>query len=212
MPDRVVRLNEHREYHPAARAVNVSSGIHLVSQGATAQLQASGVEVRPEAQTSLVLDVPRGYALHVLSEPDQKACRRIVVTWNPCPEHAEDLWDLGPGALIEGGYFDSDPARVIGAALAAIEKGERYRLTPWQASRLTRAERRAHHLAIHRLSHKEIARHAGLKIASVGNVLSTVYDKLHIHNHQHALLRYYGIPHAVQGDPESAPAPTPIRR
>ncbi len=212
MPDQIVCLEEHRRGHSAARAVRVSSGIALVSQGTTTQLETFGIQVRPDARISVVLDVPRGHALRTLSEPGPEAHRWIAVTWNRCPEHAEDLWDLGPSALIAGSYFDGDAVGVIGEALVAIEKGERYRLTPWQASRLTRAERRAHHLAIHGLSHKEIARHAGLKIASVGNVLSTVYDKLHIHNHQHALLRYYGIPHAVQGDPESAPAPTPIRR
>ncbi|ACZ43316.1 hypothetical protein Tter_2421 [Thermobaculum terrenum ATCC BAA-798] len=59
-----------------------------------------GFEFSADAAMNLVVDEPRCYALDVVERVLTKRPYVVVVTGNPCPEHAEDLWDLGSHALL----------------------------------------------------------------------------------------------------------------
>lgn len=84
-----------------------------------------GYLVRREARVKLLIDRRRGFAMRALertSEPERAAA--IAVTDNALPEHMEDLWELGPGALVTVEYLPQQRSR-RGAPEAPKRRGER---------------------------------------------------------------------------------------
>lgn len=163
-------------------------GVPAIAETLVAQLQTRGLRYDPQAPVAVVLDLPRGYALHSL-EQGAFLQRLVVVTWSLCPAYWEDLWDLGPMALVVGDGVALD----LNEALACAARGERYRLTPGGGTALTPVERRALRLLAEGRSNEQIAEQLHLQVQSVKNTLRSVYGKLGVRNRGDALLYYWDI-------------------
>jgi DNA-binding CsgD family transcriptional regulator len=163
-------------------------GVPAVADTLAAQLQKRGLRYDPQAPVAVVLDLPRGFALHSLERGAFRQ-RLVVVTWSLCPAYWEDLWELGPSALVVGDGVALD----LNEALACAARGQRYRLTPAGGTTLTPLERRALRLLAEGRSNDRIAEQLHLQVQSVKNTLRSVYHKLGVHNRGDALLYYWDI-------------------
>ncbi len=159
---------------------------------AAATLSILGMRSCPTAPLKLVLDAPPSYALHALEELGGGDSRTIVVTWNECAEHMEDLWDLRPDALIAGEYYDRDAAAVLSQAIDRLPRG-RYRLTPWQHVRLAKRERPLLRYTACGLTNSEIAKRLGTTEQVVSNRLTEIYRKIGVRNRAEATQYYWDI-------------------
>ena len=174
-------------------AISVRCGVEYFAAATRNSLARSGFAVERDGGTRLVLDAPSGYALDVLEPESEPGRPLLVATWNPCPQHLEDLWELGPAALLAGEHQDRNPAGHLAEALEALGRGERVRRTPWERSPLTHAERRMLQHSVRGASNKEVARDLGIHEQTVSNTLSRVYDKLGLDGREHAWLYYWGV-------------------
>lgn len=184
----------HPEIFSASSAsVSVRCGVEYFAASTSESLARAGLPIERDGRVWLVLDAPSGYALDVLERESEPGRALLVATWNPCPEHLEDLWELGPAALLGGEYLDRNPAGHLAEVLEVVGRGERVRMTPWERSPLTAAERRMLQHSVRGASNKGVARELGIHEQTVSNTLSRVYDKLGLDGREQAWLYYWGV-------------------
>ena len=170
-------------------AVSIMCKAPSVACPASRSLEHQGFHLDAAAMTVVVLDSPRGFALHALATLKEAPRRLIVATGSPCAEYWEDLWDLNPWILLVGRYPTLDLADAIRRAV----RGERYRLTPPVTTLLTPTERRVLRMLACGQSNQQIAAQNTWQLQTVKNMLVTIYQKLGFKNRSEALLYYWGI-------------------
>ncbi len=117
-----------------------------------------------------------------------------MVTWNPCPEHLEDLRDLEPDGLLTGEFFmRQDLACALEEVLARVSTGNPYIYTPGLRSKLSPTERTVLKYAARGLDNRTIGELVGIEEQTVRNRLSSAYGKLGIHNHAQAANYYWHV-------------------
>ena len=165
--------NDHRNFEQEVRRALATYGRELTSN------------------LKVIVDKPHSFAMKQLLEGAGEGFTSIVVTNNACPEYLEDVWALGPHALLTGGYS----AEEIAAALHSVLSGERYRNVPHQQSKLAKREQEVLRFCATGLSNKQIAARMTLSERTVKNYLTTIYTKLGLKNREQATLYYLGIWH-----------------
>jgi DNA-binding NarL/FixJ family response regulator len=158
------------------------------------ELSGLGFRINNAASTKLVLDFPYNYGISTLKSLNNNHLQLIVVTSNPCQEYMEDLWDLGPSALLAGEILHKQNlGEMLSEVVDHVSNGRRYRLTPGPSTSLTRRERDILHYVARGWSNKRIAQQLYIEEQSVKNTLRYVYKKLTIRNHGQAILYYWGM-------------------
>jgi len=153
-----------------------------------------GFHVDSEALIKLCFDFPFGYGLNVLERLENGNPPLIMVTWNPCREYVEDLWDLEPRALLAGEILQKQNlTETLCEVMDRVSNGERYRLTPGPSTQLTRRERHVLRYVARGWHNKQIAQWIHVEEQTVKNILRSVYRKLEICNHAQAALYYWGV-------------------
>jgi len=146
------------------------------------------------ATIKLVLDLPFGYALRVLERERNNPLQLLVVTWNPCQEYIEDLWDLQPGALLAGVVCQNQSlAEVLLEVITYMSYGKRYRLTPGPSTPLTSRERAILHYVARGWVNKRVAQELHIEEQTVKNTLRCAYRKLGLCHRAQAALYYWGV-------------------
>jgi DNA-binding CsgD family transcriptional regulator len=158
-------------------------------------LQALGFNVDRRAAIKLILDWGRGYAMHALEGwGDRSGVKLVAVTWNPCPEHMEDLRDLEPDGLLAGEFFLRQELAIgLAEVLSRVSRHERYHYTPGPRTMLSPDERSVLKYAARGWSNRRIGERVGIEEQTVRNRLASAYKKLDIHNHTQAALYYWHI-------------------
>lgn len=157
-------------------------------------LSVRGFRVDTEAHMKLLLDVPRAYAMRTLEGMDRTGSKVIVVTWNSCPEHVEDLRELQPNALLSDEFFLRQDLNVaLGEVLDRVSDGEYYSFTPGPTTVLTPTERAVLRYAARGWSNRCIGERLCVREQTVKNRLRSTYRKLNIANHAQAVLYYWQL-------------------
>jgi DNA-binding CsgD family transcriptional regulator len=146
------------------------------------------------ASFGLIYDVPWTVAFKVLDvlSKDNLASEWVVITNNPCPEAALDLWDAGVRGVIVGGFEDYQFVSLI----EQYAGGKRTKQV-YVGTCLTRAERRVlHHVALGR-SQKGIANSLRVSIGTVKTHLRNLCQKLHLKNSREVMAYYAGLWHLL---------------
>jgi DNA-binding NarL/FixJ family response regulator len=184
---------------PKDRPLWVVCGIAHLAELTRNQLSSLKFRIDPNASIKLVLDFPSSYAWQTLNKLRSKRGRLIVVTWNSCQEHVEDLWDLGPSALLEGTILEKQNLReTLLDVMNQVSDGKRYRLTPGPSTLLTRQERLVLQCIAQGWNNKLVGKSLHLEEQSVKNILRSVYKKLTVNNHVQAALYYWGLWHELE--------------
>jgi DNA-binding NarL/FixJ family response regulator len=158
------------------------------------ELTAEGIRVDPLARTKLLLDAPRAYALSTLDGMDRTGSNVIVVTWNSCPEHVEDLRDLRPDALLSDEFFlRQDSSAAFREVLRRVNNGGSYYYTPGPPTALTPAERAVLRCVAHGWDNRRISDHLHIGEQTVKNRLHRVYRKLGVRGQTEAALYYWHV-------------------
>jgi DNA-binding CsgD family transcriptional regulator len=111
----------------------------------------------------------------------------LVITDNPCPEYAADLWDLEPCGLLIHPSLEK-----ITATLELSANGQRYREPDLFQSPLTPCERSLlRHLPVG-LPNKRIAKRLALSERTVRNRLVDICEKLGLENRTQIAMYYTG--------------------
>jgi DNA-binding CsgD family transcriptional regulator len=173
------------------------SGIEPAALSIADFLEMQGLCYDPTAEITLLLDIPRGFALHCLERTQLSLDSLIVVTWNDCPEYVEDLWEMQPAVLLVA----SELGEAIPQALMRVAQGERYRTSTSRTTMLTPVERRILRLLARGYMNQDIAEQLKMQLQTVKNVLANTYQKLGLRNRSEALLYYWGILSAFECDP-----------
>lgn len=168
-------------------------------------LQSWGICFDPNSSIKLLIDLPRGHALHILESTDITGLRVVVVTSSPCVEYRDDLWELEPHVLLvsptsEHAYID---------AIERAAEGERHRHTPETC--LTPTERRVLGHVARGWPNKEIAQRLGLGQQTVRNALTSTYSKFGLSSRMELSLYYWGMSHLMgchAPSGEKTPAPS----
>ena len=152
----------------------------------------SSSSAKPSPSVHLLIDNPRGVAFRDIAALSVSKLNTgliiVIITHNPCLEYSEDIWDLGPDALLVNPSSDDE----ISMALTYTAKGVRYRIAGQQSS-LSRAERKIlRHLALGECN-RSIAVHLGFQTQTTMNMLSSIYSKLNVENRTQAALYYWGL-------------------
>lgn len=177
-----------------APIISILSGILPSERITAAALAALGFHMDPAALTKVVLDLPRGYALHTLKNLDRFSSTVIIVTWNTCPEYMEDLRDLQPNGLISGQFFlRRDLGEALHEILDQVSQSEYFHFTLGPKTVLTPEEREVLRFAARGWNNRRIGEQIGIGEQTVKNRLGHSYKKLGIHNHVQAALYYWGI-------------------
>lgn len=179
----------HSALSPISCDFDILCGIPSVADSFAANLERQGFHRRSGAQIKLIIDVPRGFALHTLETLDRADLRLIVVTFSFCVEYWEDLWDLGPDALVVDVCYEHDFA----SALRRVSRGEKYRDTPNGKTPLSQTERHVLRYLARSWSNKKIARQLNLQEKTVANILTTIFRKLDLKNREEAMMHYWGL-------------------
>jgi len=165
-----------------------------LQEAAESDLASLGFHIDSGASTKLVLDVPSGYGLELLEEPYSDDFRLLIVTWNPCQEYVEDLWDLGAEALLSGEVLSKrNLAEILSAVIKRICHGERYRLTVGPSTMLTPRERAVLRYVARGYSNKDVAQALHIEEQTVKNTLRCAYRKLGLCHRTQAALYYWGV-------------------
>ena len=142
-----------------------------------------------EPMPSLLLEPMPGVALEMLEAlSPQERRNRVVVTTNPCPEYAADVWDLGLAVLLIG---KPAPAQ-IDQALIEAANGRRYRQPAAFESSLIPSERAILRFLPQGTCNKRIATRLGLSDRTVRNRLVDIGEKLHLENRTQIAMYYAG--------------------
>jgi DNA-binding NarL/FixJ family response regulator len=175
-------------------ALSVSCGIGTFQKAAESDLASLGFHIDSGAPTKLVFDVPSGYGLEILEKPNGDRLRLLIVTWNPCREYVEDLWDLGAEALLSGEVLSKrNLAEILSAVIKRVCHGERYRLTVGPSTMLTCRERAVVRYVARGYSNKEVAQALHIEEQTVKNTLRWAYRKLGLRHHAQVALYYWGL-------------------
>ena len=176
------------------RALSVLCGIAHLTETTQNKLSSLGFCIDPGASMKLVLDFPSAYGFSILEELKDNQTQLIVVTWNPCQEYMEDLWDLEPDALLAGETLQKQNlVLALSEVMDRISNHEPYRLTPGPPTVLTQRERLALRYVARGWQNKRIARWIYVEEQTVKNLLRAVYRKLGVRNHVEAALYYWGM-------------------
>lgn len=146
---------------------------------------------RPEQSPSenVLMEVHAGFALEMLEGISPQERRTLaVVTENPCPEYAADLWDLGPAVLLVG---RPSPTRLT-RALEDAASGRRYRAPATFDSGLIPSERAILRFLPRGTCNKRIASRLGLSDRTVRNRLVDIGEKLGLENRTQIAMYYAG--------------------
>jgi DNA-binding NarL/FixJ family response regulator len=171
----------------------VLCGVAHLREIAASKLLNLGFYVDAVAPIKLVLDFPYGYGFDTLKMLKNDRPQLIIVTWNPCQEYHEDLWDLEPGALLAGEVFEKQNlVETLADIVDQLLEDSRYRLTPGPSTPLTRRERLVLHYVAQGWSNRLIAQQLGVQEQTVKNILRCVYNKLEVRCHVEAALYYWG--------------------
>jgi DNA-binding CsgD family transcriptional regulator len=111
----------------------------------------------------------------------------LVITDNPCPEYAADLWDLEPGGLLIHPSLEK-----ITATLERSASGQRYREPDLFQSPLTPCERSLLRYLPVGLPNKRIAKRLALSERTVRNRLVDISEKLGLENRTQIAMYYTG--------------------
>src|SRR5215212_1287016 len=90
---RASKPNRYTKYIKNQR-LSVSCGVTYLAEGVESKLSNAGFHIDHTSLTNLVLDLPPAYGTRFLERLPKSRRQVIMVTWNPCKEHAEDLWEL----------------------------------------------------------------------------------------------------------------------
>lgn len=186
-------------------------------------LEESGLHAALDAPIKVVVDVPRGSALRELEtlanagQGGQSGPRAIVLTFNPCSEYLEDLWDLHPAALVLGtsicsgekandgpngdavynplrkdAYGTSGAINELALVIILVLHGQSCCLAPIGRTQLTATERQVlRHLVLGQ-ANIEIAAQLNIRAKTVRNALVDIYQKLGVASRSEAILHYWG--------------------
>jgi len=174
------------------KAFALMGGISPLTQTVSQILKTQGYRYDPDAPIVIILDAPAGVAVQALTSLARARRCRIVVTWNPCPEYWEDLWDMRPDALLVDPKLDTR----LAIAMLHVVKGVNYRDTPTAQTSLTPTERHIFRLLSHGYSTRQIAQQMALQDQTVRNTLTNIYEKLELSSRNVAPLYYWGNWHA----------------
>ena len=179
---------------PVVGIGSVLCGIAHLSDLSMSNLYNLGFYIDSLATIKLVLDLPFGYALRVLERERNNPLQLLVVTWNPCQEYIEDLWDLQPGALLAGVVCQNQSlAEVLLEVITYMSYGKRYRLTPGPSTPLTSRERAILHYVARGWVNKRVAQELHIEEQTVKNTLRCAYRKLGLCHRAQAALYYWGV-------------------
>ncbi len=175
--------------------LEVLCGVPSVAHMASLALAELGLLASPSAEVKLILDFPMSHAMRVLEGTSAHGRQRtIVATRNPCPEHAEDLWELGARALVMIDLALAEPmGRVLVELRERMAAGERYRLTPVFQSPLNSTERAVLRYTARGWEQRRIAEELRVGEQSVRNAASRVHFKLGLSNPAQLALYYWGL-------------------
>lgn len=152
-----------------------------------------GFRVQPQARVEIVLDAPRGFAIQTLYRMET-AAKVVVVAWNSCPEHTEDLLELQPDALLSDEFFlRQDIENAFGNVLRLVCDGQRYTFAPGPRSLLSTREREVLRCVALGWDNRRIGQHLRICEQTVKNRLRTVYRKLGLQGRVHAALYYWQV-------------------
>ncbi|MGH9175505.1 MAG: response regulator transcription factor [Vicinamibacterales bacterium] len=185
--------------HARVRPLAIISGTTQVVPGATVAIEHAGFLVADTADIALVVDAPVGFALHAIEHRVFTSVHVIVATTNTCPEYVEDIWDYRPDALLAG----QSVMRCLAEAVARIDRGETYRLTPGCQTDLTRSERAALRLLAQGWGNDVIASYLRIRPQTVANRLTQIYAALGVDGRDAALLHYWGVYLPTRQSPSS---------
>lgn len=159
------------------------------------KLRTLGFNPDCRAAIKLILDWGRGYAMQTLERwEDRTGVKLVAVTWNPCPEHMEDLRDLQPDGLLAGEFFlRQELTSGLAEVLGRVSRGERYYYTPGPRTMLSHEERAVLKYAARGWSNRRIGERVGIEEQTVRNRLTFIYKQLGIHNHTQAALYYWQV-------------------
>lgn len=137
-------------------------------------------------RTSLVLDAPWGYALHLLP----RIPRPVLVVTNGSPHYLSDLLELEPEGLIA---HVATPALVLDV-LTRVAGGERLHLVPpLTDTGIQPCERKVLRLVALGWQNREIAEHLGISLRTVENRITALLEKLSLRNRAELVLEYFGM-------------------
>jgi DNA-binding CsgD family transcriptional regulator len=196
IPPGAPRQDRLRPGHSGAFAI--LCGVPAIAQTAINNLEYHSLRYDPDAAAILILDTPCGFALNALETLELPARRLMVVTWNPCAEYWEDLWDRGPDVLLVGKDLDFD----LAASLRQLHHGARSRVAPAATTTLTPTERRVLRCVARGWSNKTIAAQLNVQCQTVLNTLTNIYQKIGVRNRNEAALYYWGIWHVFEQEPD----------
>lgn len=144
---------------------------------------------RASAPPSVLLEPMAGVALEMLEVQSPLERRnQVVVTQNPCPEYAADLWDLSPAVLLIGLPTPAEISR----ALELASGGRRHRDPAAFESGLIPSERAILRFLPRGLCNKRIASQLGLSDRTVRNRLVDIGEKLRLENRTQIAMYYAG--------------------
>ncbi len=179
---------------PPLDRLEVLCGERSTAYAVSLALSDLGVLVQRSAEIKLLLDIPPSHALRLLEAMKIPPEKTIVATRNTCPEHSEDLWELGSLALVSISMALARPrGSVLSEIRERIARGERYRLTPDTASRLRSTERIVLRYLARGWEPKQIAERLQLEDQSVRNTACRVRSKLGLSNDARLTMYYWGL-------------------
>jgi DNA-binding NarL/FixJ family response regulator len=179
---------------PVCKTLCVLCGVAHLREIVTGTLLNLGFYIDAGAPIKLVLDFPYGYGFDTLKTLTNERPRLIIVTWNPCREYHEDLWDLEPGALFAGEVFEKQNlVETLAESINHLLEDDYYRLTPGPSTSLTSRERLVLRYVALAWSNRRIAQQLSVQEQTVKNILRCVYNKLDVRCHAEAALYYWGL-------------------
>jgi DNA-binding CsgD family transcriptional regulator len=143
----------------------------------------------PRPPENLLTETHAGLALETLEKLSPQERRNlVVVTTNPCPEYAADVWDLRPAILLVG---TPSTAR-LERALEDAKNGRHYREPAALESTLIPSERAILRFLPRGTCNKRIASKLGLSDRTVRNRLVDIGEKLGLENRTQIAMYYAG--------------------
>ncbi len=163
---------------------DILCGVQAVATGFISMLQEQGFRYEKDSPIKLIIDVQRGFALHMLETLDRTNLHLIVVTFSMCREYWTDLLDLNPDILIVDEQYEHDFA----SAIMRAARGEQYYHVPSRKTVLTANERATLRCLARGWSNKHIAKYLNLQEKTITNTLTNIYTKLDISCRAEAIL------------------------
>jgi DNA-binding CsgD family transcriptional regulator len=167
--------------------LDVWCDLPLLRESMLGSLKCEGWQIDPASTVKLLIDVPCGSAFALLEMLGSNN-HTIVVTFNPCVEYWEDLWDLGPNILLVNPNRDD-----IIQALAHAAQDSCYRITPRRSTLLSPTQRKILRAIASAMTNREIAQQLHLQEQTIMNNVSCVLRNLGLEGRNEAMLYYWGL-------------------